>query len=132
MLLEGLDHGGGLLGGGGNGDWDARHHRVLRLQFGGRARLWHCVRAVPKAGGAGKPQGLEPPEDGVVEDVAGLLQHQQLTQRSARTFPLCNVHRKHHLLWLRLFTLNLKIVRVQERLQSRDDNSNFAPNVCQF
>ena len=97
------------MGGGCDGDWDAGHHRVLGLQFGGRARLRHCVRAVPKAGRAGKPQGLEPPEDGVVQDVAGLLQHQQLSQRSARTLPLCNVHRKHHLLWLRLFTLNLKI-----------------------
>ena len=94
---------------GGHGDGDGGDHCILGLELGGRTRLGDCVGAVAKACRACQPKGLKAAENGgaVVED-AWLLQHEQLSQRPARTLPLGNVHRQHHLFRLRLFTLNLK------------------------
>ena len=92
LLLERLDHGGGLLGG--HRDRDGGNHRVLGLQLGGRARLGNCVGAVAKACRAGQAEWLEAAKDGgAVVEHTGLLQHQQLSQRPARALPLGNVHR---------------------------------------
>lgn len=101
LLLEGLEL--VLLGG-----LEGGHHSVgLGLELAGRAGLGHRVGAVPQARRALQGQRLQAAHQGGLQH-RGLLEHEELAERPAGGLPLRDVHRQHHLLRLRLFTLNLR------------------------